>query len=301
MIKTKFLVLAASLLAIPAVIFSTVALAAGMGQIEGGDIYRVRNVTQNTGFTDPVSATCNETVQFKVRLHNPGPSRLDNVRVVATLPNVAATTHVSRMTASSPTADPASTSDTATVNLNRAGRLAYIAGSTDLLDHNGVKIATLPDTITSSGVTLPNGVGVSLQEIRYVQFKAKVNCPETPPPADIQVCELATKRIITIREDQFNPNLHTRDLSKCAEVPPPGNIVVCEVATGRIITIKENEFDANKHSRDLNRCVKPPVTPGGTTPTVLPDTGTGEILAMVASVVAGGMLAYRLVWTRFNA
>ena len=58
---------------VPTLAFSSVsALAAG--QIEGGDIYRVKNV-KGGDFTDPVSATCGDTVQFKVRIHNPGSHR----------------------------------------------------------------------------------------------------------------------------------------------------------------------------------------------------------------------------------
>ena len=36
--------------------------------------------------------------------------------------------------------------------------------------------------------------------------------PPKPPVNDIQVCELATKEVITIKEDQFNPSLHSKNL-----------------------------------------------------------------------------------------
>lgn len=42
--------------------------------------------------------------------------------------------------------------------------------------------------------------------------------PEPPKPVMIQVCELATKKIITIREDQFNPQIHSKNLEDCKEV-----------------------------------------------------------------------------------
>lgn len=153
--------------------------AIGAGQIESGDIYRVKNVTKNVDFTDPASATCGDIVQFKVRLHNPGPDVLNNVTVTATLPGTAATSHVSKVTASSPDADPASTSDTATVNLDKAAKLNYVSGSAELLNHNNVKVSTLGDTIVASGVTIGK-VGVSLNEKRFVQFQAKVVCETTP-------------------------------------------------------------------------------------------------------------------------
>lgn len=323
--------LVATLAALPVLAFAIHAFAAGMGQIEGGDIYRVRNVTKGTDFMDPATATCGETVQFKVRIHNPGPSALENVSVVATLPAGNATTHTSRVTVSSPFADPNATSDTATVNLDKPGGIAYIPGTTELLDANGVKLSTLGDTILTSGVNI-GSVGISINEKRFVQFQAKVDCPENPP-VNIQVCELATKHIITIPENQFDPTKHSKDLSKCAEVPPitvcelatkkiitiredqfdankhsrdltkcadtpPGSITVCELSTKQLISIKENEFDANKHTRDLAKCATTPIVTAATTPTQLVNTGPGELLGMVASVMVGGVIAHRLVWNR---
>lgn len=289
----KLFALAVAVFTAATVGFAVPAFADSPGQLgDGPDLYQVRNVTQNGGYGSSVTAACNETVKFSIKLSNVEFGLLTNVTVRAPLNGT--------MTASATNAagQNTSVSGNVTVNVPANGTLAYVAGSTVNLDVNGNLIRNLPDGITTGGVNKGNLNGSTRE---FVQFQAKVNCEETPPPVNIQVCELATKRIITIREDQFNPNLHTRDLSKCAEVPPPGKIVVCEISTGRIITIKENEFDANKHTRDLSRCAKPPVVPAGTTPTALPDTGTGEVLAMFASVVVGGMLAYRLVWSRYSA
>lgn len=216
---SKLTAIAAAVAVVPALAFSNTAFAAGMGQIEGGDIYRVRNVTKNNDFVNTINATCGETVQFKVRIHNPGPSKIDNVKVVATLPNAAGTTFESRVTVSAPNADPLSTSDTAKVVTDKTATMSYVNGSTELLAaHNGTKIRTLGDTITTTGVTIPEGVGVSVDEKRFVQFSAKVNC-DTPKDNDIKVCELATKNIVTIKESQFDASKHSTDLSKCKETP----------------------------------------------------------------------------------
>ena len=177
---------------VPALAFSSVsALAAG--QIEGGDIYRVKNV-KGGDFTDPVSATCGDTVQFKVRIHNPGPDALTGVNVGATLPAAAATSHSSKVTVSADNANPKSTSDTAGVNLDRAAKLSYVAGSTELLDANNAKLSTLADGIVGGTVAVSNGVGVSTEQKRFVQFQAKVVCetpvtPETPETPEKPVTE----------------------------------------------------------------------------------------------------------------
>lgn len=173
--------------------FSTVALLAlggttsaiGEGQIEGGDIYRVRNVTKGTSFSDPSNADKCETVQYKVRLHNPGPGEVDNVNVKVNLPGAASTQNVSTATISAQNAQPATRSDTATLNLASALSVSYIPGSTQLLDTNSAVIRALPDGITGGGVNIGK-VGVSLNEIKFVQFKAKTTCPDTPPPPQKQ-------------------------------------------------------------------------------------------------------------------
>lgn len=248
----KLVSIIAGALMVPAVIFSTVN-AAGMGQIEGGDIYRVKNVTKGTDFTDPATATCGDTVQFKVRIHNPGPSPISSVKVVATLPNQTATQHVSRVTVSAPDADPMSTSDTATVNLDKAGTLSYIAGSTELLGAHNDKISTLSDAITGAGVNIGN-VGVSIEQKRFVQFQAKVEC-ETPAPEKITVCELATKKIVTINKTDFDASKHSKNLADC-ETPAPEKITVCDLTTHKVVTINKTDFDASKHTKDLSQCDK---------------------------------------------
>lgn len=74
--------------------------------------------------------------------------------------------------------------------------------------------------------------------------------PPKPPVKNIQVCELATKKIITIREDQFNPQLHSKNLQDCAEK----TIQVCELATKQWVTIKESEFNPSKYSKNPEDC-----------------------------------------------
>lgn len=167
-------------IAIPAVVLSGSSVyAAAEGQIEGGDIYYAKNVTKGTAFGDPISADKCETVQYRVRVHNPGPGEIQGVNVKATLPASAINNANSTVTVSSVSADPADTSDTANVNLSGSYKTSYIAGSTQLLGASGEVLNTLPDTILGGGVNI-GAVGVSLGEKRFVQFSAKVDCPETP-------------------------------------------------------------------------------------------------------------------------
>lgn len=75
--------------------------------------------------------------------------------------------------------------------------------------------------------------------------------PPTPPqPKDIQVCEIATGKIVTIKEDQFNESKYSKNLDDCK----PKQIQVCDLATKQIVTINEDQYDTNKYSKNLDDC-----------------------------------------------
>jgi hypothetical protein len=91
------------------------------------------------------------------------------------------------MTITAADADPATVSDTAVVNLSSSQSVSYAGGTTQLLDANNNLLQGLPDGITVGGVDIGQ-VGVSLNEIRFVQFQAKVSCPQQPPAQPTYVC-----------------------------------------------------------------------------------------------------------------
>jgi uncharacterized repeat protein (TIGR01451 family) len=178
-IKSRIAVFTAAVLAVPVIAFGSNADAIGEGQIERGDIYYAKNLTKGGSFNDPISADKCETLQYKVRMHNPGASPVTNVNIKVSLPSGATTKNVSTATITAQNAFPATISDTATVNLSTAQSISYISGSTQLLDHTNTVTTNLPDGITGGGVNIGT-VGVSVKEVKYVQFKAKVDCPNPP-------------------------------------------------------------------------------------------------------------------------
>ncbi len=280
----KLLTIALGIMMVPIVAATSVS-ALGRGQFPEGNFYYS---PQNGVAVDPASATCGDTVTLKVRAHNAGPGIVENTTVSVALPNQTTTSHVSKATISSPYADPTAVSDTMTINLSKAGKLSYINGSAELLDASNKKLQSLPDTLTTSGVNIGT-VNVSMQEIRFVQFKVKVDCP-TPEAKKIKVCELASKKIITIDEKDFDSKKHSKNLADCAEAPKPGEITVCEVESGKVVTIKENEFDSSKYTKDLSKCAEKEVPVA----TELPRTGAnGMVVGTVLSALVAGA-AYAL-------
>jgi PKD domain containing protein len=77
----------------------------------------------------------------------------------------------------------------------------------------------------------------------------QVTIKVTPQPT-IQVCELSSSTIITIKESEFDATKHSKNVKDCDKMK------VCELKTGAIVTIKEKEFDEKKHSKNVADCDK---------------------------------------------
>jgi uncharacterized repeat protein (TIGR01451 family) len=100
-------------------------------------------------------------------------------------------------------------------------------------------------------------------------------------PGKISVCELSTKKIIMIDENQFDSSKHTEDFSKCDSTTT--KITVCELATNKIISIEKSQFDAKKHSEDLTKCELPQTGP---TENIVALVGLSALIASIAYYVA---------------
>lgn len=178
--KIKSLVLSTTAALMVSVVgFVGPALADSPGQIDGGDIYRVKNVTKNTPLADTATANACEELQYKVRLHNSGFGVAPNIVASATLPSTAGTTNVSKMTINYDGSVTTSVADTATVNLTSAQSISYESGTTQLLDKDNNLVKSLPDGVTATGVNVGDLNGSTVE---FVQFQAKVNCPTPPKP-----------------------------------------------------------------------------------------------------------------------
>ncbi len=187
----KLSTLAAGLAVIPVLAFSGSAFAAGNpGQIEQGDIYRVKNITSNSAFADNITASCGDTVEFRVRIHNGGPETLTNVKVAATLNSASSTSHGSQVSLSADNnLHDAVVTANAGVNTSAATSASYVSGSTQLLNYSTTPggesvLQNLPDGILSGGVNI-GSIGPLTTDTEEVQFQAKLNCPAAPvtPPA----------------------------------------------------------------------------------------------------------------------
>jgi hypothetical protein len=238
--------IAAGLAVLPMLAFAAPAFADSPGQLSNGATnYKVRNVTANGEYAQSISAACNDTVKYSVTVANSDFGMLTDVTVKANLASGAI-----NASAKNVNGDTTSVSGSAKVTVPTNATLNYVAGSTVRI--NSENTVTTPE---SDGVTTANGVNVgTLNGSTYVrvQFQAKVNCPT--PPKDIQVCNLTTKKVETIKEDQF---------------------------------------DSTKYSKDLTKC-QTPTTP----PTVLANTGPGQVAGIVAATVVAATAGANFVLRR---
>lgn len=329
--KVKKALAALSALAGVALVFSSVAFAMGDGQIERGDFYRIKNETKNVDFSDPASAGPCETLVYKARLHNPGPGKVKNVNVKVNLPSNSSTQNVSTFTVTAENAFPASATDTATLNLSQSLKVNYVSGSSQLLDHSGNVIRGISDVTSGSGVNIGD-IDVSLNEKRFVQFKAKTDCvkppcKENPNAPGCNPCK-DNPNAPECNPCKNNPNLpqcnpcknnpnkpgcnpckDNPDLPQCQPCKNNPQLPECQPCSENPNNPECNpqcEDDLNTPEDECNPTT-PPTTPGSpTTPTTpsapgsLPDTGPGGVAAVFSIVSIAGMAAYRVFIRRFG-
>ena len=244
-----------------AMTFSGTVNAIGEGQIAGGNIYTVRNVTKGGDYANSISADKCDTVKYSIRLHNPGPGVVSNVNVRVNLPTGASTSNTSTATITSQNAEPATVSDTATVNITSSQKIEYISGSAQLLDANGNLVQGLSDQLVNgSGVNIGE-VKVSLEQIRFVQFQAKIDCGETPPPCTDNPATPG---------DECNPCKDNPNTSKdeCNPVTPSGSS-----------STPSSSEDYPTGSEGVDE---------------LSNTGAGSVAGIVTAAIIAGIIAFRV-------
>jgi uncharacterized repeat protein (TIGR01451 family) len=184
----KLSAIAAGVVLVPILAHATPAFASTAGQLSSGDVYRVKNLTTNGAFTNSATATCGDTVEFRVAVYNVGPDTINNVKVAMSLPSSSSTAHHSTVTMSAANTNGQIVSDGATVTSSKATSLKYISGTAQLLNaSNGSVVSSLSGNLVNGSVTL-SSIAAYLSNERAVQFRAKVSCaaptpaPTTPKP-----------------------------------------------------------------------------------------------------------------------
>ena len=203
-----------------------------------------------TAWSESVATNPGDTVQYRVLYNNTSTSvQQDNVTIRDTLP--AGVTYVPGTTnlfLGSDPLTPRKMSDNITTTGINIG--SYAAGGMALVIFNAKVAAN--DALAACGPNTLKNIAKVETDYGTKQDDADVTVTKTCVVKDITVCELSTKKIITIKEDAFDATKHSRNLDDCKVIVK--DIQVCELSTKKIITIKENMFDATKHSKNLDDC-----------------------------------------------
>jgi hypothetical protein len=141
----------------------------------------IADVTRDSPFHNPLRAAPCDELEYRVRLYNPGPGGLTNVRITAEINTL---TRYTRMTPTivvyTPEGSIAATAFQPKIVVPVAQTQEYVAESTQILDSAGRVVRTsagkqLADGTTDSGYGISIGsVGVGVTE--YFAFRTRLSC-----------------------------------------------------------------------------------------------------------------------------
>jgi len=173
------------------------------------------SVDGGTTWSDSATAKAGATVQYYISYQNTGTNQQDNVLVRDILPEGVTYTANSTYIMNSTTGGQfKKTVECITTNgLN--------AGSYQPKGNVGYKFsATLPnESALKCGENVLTNTARVTTNAGYKEDTATVTINRTCTPGEITVCELASKQIVTIKEDQFNPSKYSKNLDDCKETP----------------------------------------------------------------------------------
>lgn len=229
------------------------------------------NNAKNNNWQTTNTANAGDKLDYMIRFENKGNTTLKNVIVGDNLPDymtyVPGSTYVYNANHANGIAAGSDNVYKGGINVGSyaPGTEGYVVFTVQL-DQNKKFAKCGNYVLTNVGLVRPEG----MNEV-YNTAKTTVNIPCQPTtPGNITVCEVAAKKLVTIKESDFDSSKHSKDLSKC---DTPGNITVCDMNAKTVISVKEANFDSSKHTKDLSKCGSGNTTTPIETPTELPQTG----------------------------
>ena len=277
-------------------------------------IAKTVSLSGKKAYGENVNTTDNQTVDFKLIYTNTGNTKQTGVIIKDVLPTgltyVKGSTKLSNQSTGGKWQSVSDNIGTTGINIGdyAAGGNAYIMFSAKINDFDcgkQVEITNYAQAITKDGTKqdsakvivkteacpikdiqvcdLTSKKVITIKENSFDATKHSKNlkdCEATPVVKDIKVCQLSDKKIVTIKETAFDASKHSKDLTKCDPVTPVKSITVCRLSDKKMVSILENQFDANKYSKNAKDCETLP------TPSELPTTGPAETLSQVIGLGA---------------
>ena len=287
--------------------------------IAGGNIYQIKNLTQNVNYANPASANACDELEYSIQLHNTAYVAATNVTVSVNLPNTSSVKNVSTFNATYGGGVANSVSGSTELDLSSAQTVSYIPGSAELLDVNGNKISSLSDNLMTSGDNIGSINGSSVE---YVNFEAKVGCPT--PATPVYTCNALTvtagdNKTVTVSGlnttaqngatftnatinwgDNSTPTTASNVVGQSHTYTSDGTYTITATANFNINGQNQTATSAACEQQVSFTSTTPPtVTPPTVTPPAAPtqlvNTGPGSTIGIFAAVVAISTVAYRFV------
>ncbi len=304
----------ATTVAVVAIFASATVFAGSPGQLAGGDNYLAKNLTKGGDYSNNVSATCDDSVQYSMQISNTQFGALNNVTMKASLPTNGG---VSTAVVTTDLGGQSGTTDTTSVTLPANAKQVLVNGSTTLYDGNGNVIKTLPDTIVS-GVNIGTLAGSTTE---FVNFKVKVDCPKEPPVISTGACKLVNVNVSDNRKVTVSIDTVVNNATIVGYKTDFGDGTVANTQTSSHVYAKDGTYkivssvnvkyaDGHTEWKTADACSKSvtftpneepvvtPVTPA--TPEALPETGAGSVVALFTVVSAVASIAYSIVSRRLS-
>lgn len=197
----------------------------------------------DASFVESVTTKPGDTLNYRITYKNTGNIQQNNVVLKDSLPKGVSFTPGSVKIMNANNLSGAYVKDGDKLFSTGINIGSYTAGSNALVIFNATvdKNDSLPKCGTN---TLVNHASAQPEGLNPKSDDATVITDRACAPNEITVCELATKKIVTIKESDFNSNLYSKDLTKCQETPvtPPelpqtgvGENIVAVVGLGAMI------------------------------------------------------------------
>lgn len=213
---------------------------------------QVRKDGATDGFKESTAVNPGDTVNYRVEVKNTGTAALNNIVLKDQLPQGVSFVPGSAKILNGNNQSGAVLAGGDNIVTSGVNIGSYAAGTNAFVVFNA-KVADNAQLPTCGPITLTNTASAQPEgqnpKSDTADVTTKKDCEEVKK---IEVCDLTTKKIVTIDEKDFDSTKHSKNLNDCKEVP--ATIQVCNLADNKIITINEKDFDSKKHSKNLADC-----------------------------------------------
>jgi uncharacterized repeat protein (TIGR01451 family)/LPXTG-motif cell wall-anchored protein len=155
--------------------------------------------------------------------------------------------------------------------------MTYVTGSTKFGN------AQSPAGVKASD-NIANGTGINVGSYApganaWAIFSAKA------PTVDQLICgpnTLVNNGKVNVNGTSITDTANITLNKTCA----PGKINVCDLSTKKVVTINESDFNSTKYSKDLSVCTPPELPKTGMSESIVAIVGLGALIASIAYYVA---------------